>query len=159
MGERARILIVDDDESIRKTLKAILEEVGHEVDTAPNGRQATRKCKTRFYNLALIDIRLPDMEGTTLLTKIGNMTPKMRKIIITGYPSLQNAVEALNRGADAYIVKPFDLTEVLQTIQKQLRRQEEEAKYSQGKVAEFIETRVRELEEEKAIDEKPSRND
>jgi DNA-binding NtrC family response regulator len=139
-------------------LKAILEEVGHEVDTAPNGRQATRKCKTRFYNLALIDIRLPDMEGTTLLTKIGNMTPKMRKIIITGYPSLQNAVEALNRGADAYIVKPFDLTEVLQTIQKQLRRQEEEAKYSQGKVAEFIETRVRELEEEKAIDEKPSRN-
>lgn len=159
MGERARILIVDDDESIRKTLKAILEEVGHEVDTAPNGRQATRKCKTRFYNLALIDIRLPDMEGTTLLTKIGNMTPKMRKIIITGYPSLQNAVEALNRGADAYIVKPFDLTEVLQTIQKQLRQQEEEAKYSQGKVAEFIETRVRELEEEKAIDEKPSRND
>jgi DNA-binding NtrC family response regulator len=158
LGERARILIVDDDESIRKTLKAILEEVGHEVDTAPNGRQATRKCKTRFYNLALIDIRLPDMEGTTLLTKIGNMTPKMRKIIITGYPSLQNAVEALNRGADAYIVKPFDLTEVLQTIQKQLRRQEEEAKYSQGKVAEFIETRVRELEEEKAIDEKPSRN-
>jgi DNA-binding NtrC family response regulator len=98
------------------------------------------------------------MEGTTLLTKIGNMTLKMRKIIITGYPSLQNAVEALNRGADAYIVKPFDLTEVLQTIQKQLRRQEEEAKYSQGKVAEFIETRVRELEEEKAIDEKPSRN-
>lgn len=159
MGERARILIVDDDESIRKTLKAILEEVGHEVDTAPNGRQATRKCKTRFYNLALIDIRLPDMEGTTLLTKIGNMTPKMRKIIITGYPSLQNAVEALNRGADAYIVKPFDLTEVLQTIQKQLRRQEEEAKYSQSRVAEFIETRVRELEEEKAIDEKPSRND
>lgn len=159
MGERARILIVDDDESIRKTLKAILEEVGHEVDTAPNGRQATRKCKIRFYNLALIDIRLPDMEGTTLLTKIGNMTPKMRKIIITGYPSLQNAVEALNRGADAYIVKPFDLTEVLQTIQKQLRQQEEEAKYSQGKVAEFIETRVRELEEEKTIDEKPSRND
>jgi len=159
LGERARILIVDDDESIRKTLKAILEEVGHEVDTAPNGRQATRKCKTRFYNLALIDIRLPDMEGTTLLTKIGNMTPKMRKIIITGYPSLQNAVEALNRGADAYIVKPFDLTEVLQTIQKQLRRQEEEAKYSQSRVAEFIETRVRELEEEKAIDEKPSRND
>ncbi len=158
MGERARILIVDDDESIRKTLKAILEEVGHEVDTAPNGRQATRKSKTRFYNLALIDIRLPDMEGTTLLTKIGNTTPKMRKIIITGYPSLQNAVEALNRGADAYIVKPFDLTEVLQTIRKQLRQQEEEAKYSQGKVAEFIETRVRELEEEKAIDEKPSRN-
>jgi DNA-binding NtrC family response regulator len=159
LGERTRILIVDDDESIRKTLKAILEELGHEVDTAPNGRQATRKCKTRFYNLALIDIRLPDMEGTTLLTKIGNTTPKMHKIIITGYPSLQNAVEALNRGADAYIVKPFDMTQALQTIQKQLRQQEEEVKYSQGKVAEFIETRVRELEEERAIDKKPRRND
>lgn len=151
MGEHTRVLIVDDDESIRETLKAILEDQGHAVDTARNGIEATRKLETEFYNLALIDIRLPDMEGTMLLTKIRDTTPKMRRIIITGYPSLQNAIEALNKGADGYILKPFDLTKVLQTIREQLSKQEEEAKYSQNKVAEFIETQVRELEEKETI--------
>jgi len=158
LGEHTRVLVVDDDESIRKTLAAILEEEGHAVDTAPNGREAVRKSKAHIYNLALIDIRLPDMEGTTLLTKMADTTPRMRKIIITGYPSLQNAMDALNRGADAYILKPFDLTKVLQTINQQLKKQEEEVKYSQNKIAEFIETRVKELEEETVNNKKPHRN-
>ncbi len=158
MGEHTRVLVVDDDESIRKTLAAILEEEAHAVDTAANGREAIRKSKTRAYNLALIDIRLPDMEGTTLLTKMADTTPRMRKIIITGYPSLQNAMDALNRGADAYILKPFDLTKVLQTINEQLKKQEEEVNYSQNKVAEFIETRVKELEEKTVNNKKPRRN-
>jgi DNA-binding NtrC family response regulator len=75
----------------------------------------------------------------------------MRKIIITGYPSIQNAIEALNQGADGYIVKPFDMPKVLTTIKEQLKKQEEEKKYSQEKIKEFIETRVKELEEEKTI--------
>ncbi len=77
-------------------------------------------------------------------------TPKMRKIIITGYPSLQNAVEALNREANAYILKPFDVKEVLQTIREQLNKQEAEKTFSQDKVTEFIETRVKELEPQKS---------
>jgi DNA-binding NtrC family response regulator len=77
--------------------------------------------------------------------------PKMRKIIITGYPSLQNAIEALNRGADAYILKPFDMGKVLGTIKDQLKKQEEEKRYSHEKVTEFIETRVKELEKEKTM--------
>ncbi|MDH5390989.1 MAG: response regulator, partial [Candidatus Bathyarchaeota archaeon] len=115
MGERARILVVDDDESVRKVLATILEEEGYAVDTAKNGREAIKKSKVKFYNLALIDIRLTDMEGTKLLTKVKDTTPKMRKIIITGYPSLQNAIEAVNRGADAYVLKPFDIDKVLET--------------------------------------------
>jgi len=150
MGERARILVVDDDESIRKVLAAILEEEGYTVDTAKNARGAIKKSKVKFYNLALIDIRLTDMEGTELLTKMRDTTPKMRKIIVTGYPSLQNAIKALNKGADAYILKPFNMKEVLKIIKEQLRKQQEEKKYSQKKVTEFIETRVKELEEEKA---------
>ncbi|MGQ9624305.1 MAG: response regulator [Candidatus Bathycorpusculaceae bacterium] len=150
MGESARILVVDDDESIRKILKAILEEEGYIVDTAKNGKESIRKTNEKFYNLALIDIRLSDMEGTELLTKIKDTLPKMRKIIITGYPSLQNAIEALNKGADAYVLKPFDMNKVLKTIKKQLKKQEEERRYSQEKVTEFIETRVKELWEEKA---------
>ena len=81
----------------------------------------------------------------------------MRKIIITGYPSLQNAIESVNRGADAYIVKPFDMDKVLETIKDQLKKQEEEKRYTQKKVGEFIETRVKELEEEKNITHKKPR--
>jgi DNA-binding NtrC family response regulator len=91
------------------------------------------------------------MEGTQLLTKMKETTPGMRKIIITGYPSLQNAVEALNKGADAYIVKPFNMEIVLNTIKDQLKRQTDEMKYSQERVTEYIQTRVKELEEEKPI--------
>ncbi|GAI11973.1 unnamed protein product [marine sediment metagenome] len=60
------------------------------------------------------------MEGIELLTKMKDTKPKMRKIIITGYPTLQNAVEAVNRGADAYILKPFDMENVLKTIEEEL---------------------------------------
>jgi ActR/RegA family two-component response regulator len=91
------------------------------------------------------------MEGMKLLTKMRDAMPKMRKIIITGYPSVQNAIEAVNKGADAYILKPFDMDKVLATIREQLKKQKAEKKYSQEKVMEFIETRVKELEEEKAI--------
>ena len=145
MGRIARILIVDDDENIRKVLMTILEDEGYTVESVGTAKNAIEKTKRNFYDLALIDIRLPDMEGIEILSKIRDPVPKMRKIIITGYPMLQNAIEAVNRGADAYIVKPFDMDKVLKTIKKQLEKQEEEKSYSQEKVAEFIEARVKEL--------------
>jgi DNA-binding NtrC family response regulator len=131
-------------------LATILEEEGYAVDTAKNGKEAITKSRKNVYNLALIDIRLPDIEGTKLLAKVKDTTPKMRKIIITGYPSVQNAIEALNKDADAYILKPFNLDKVLATIKEQLKEQKREKKYSQEKVTEFIETRVKELEEKVA---------
>lgn len=157
MDKRTRILVIDDDESIRKVLATILEEKGFIVDTAKDGKEAIKKSNEKFYNLALIDIRLPDIKGVELLTKIRKSVPETRKIIITGYPSLQNAVEALNKGADAYITKPFDMDKVLKTIEEQLKKQEEEKKYCQEKVTEFIETRVKELEEEKTATNKKLR--
>jgi len=155
MVENARILIVDDDENIRKVLKTILEEEGYAVDEAEDAKKAIEKSRRNVYNLALIDIRLPDIEGIELLTRMKDTVPKMRKIIITGYPTLQNAIEAVNRGADAYILKPFDMEKVLATIKEQLRKYEEEKRYSQEKVAEFIEARVKELEAEKAVQKRP----
>ncbi|MEM3356500.1 MAG: response regulator [Candidatus Bathyarchaeia archaeon] len=149
MVRRARILVVDDDESIRKVLKAVLEDEGYSVDTAASGKEAIRKSYKKFYNLALIDIRLQDMEGVQLLQKLKDTVPKMRKIMVTGYPTLQSAIEALNKGADGYVVKPLDMKKLLATITEQLKKQDEERKYSQEKVKEFIETRVRELEEQK----------
>ena len=148
MGEHARILVVDDDEGIRKTLSAILQDEGYEVDTAESGKEAILKSNAGFYNVALIDVRLLDMQGTELLTKIKDTVPRMRKIIITGYPTVHNAMEAVNRNADAYLLKPFDMGKLLFVIKDQLRKQKEEMDFSQDRITDFIETRVRELEAE-----------
>ena len=146
MSEQARILVIDDDESIREVLTSILEDNGYIVDTAENGKEAIKKLEAEFYNLALVDIRLPDMEGTKLLNATKETSPGMVKIMITGYPSLQNTIEAINKGADGYIVKPIKIESLLDTVKEQLKKQQEAKTYNQEKIKEFIETRVRELE-------------
>ncbi len=146
MDKSIRILIVDDDENIRKVLSAILADEGYSVESVGTAKEALERTKKQFYHLALIDVRLPDIEGIELLTKFKPTLPKMRKIVITGYPTLQNAIEAVNNGADAYIMKPFDVEKVLKVILDQLRKQDNERRFSQERVAAFIETRVRELD-------------
>jgi DNA-binding NtrC family response regulator len=143
--EQARIIIVDDDENIRKTMKAILEDEGYIVDLATNGNEAIEMAKEKTYNIALLDIRLPDMEGVELLKLIKENVPRTRKIMVTGYPSMQNAISSLNKNADAYLVKPVNVEKLLDTVREQLRLQEEEKNFSEQKVAEFIETRVKEI--------------
>jgi DNA-binding NtrC family response regulator len=143
---QARILIIDDDENIRKVLQTILEDEGYAVDTAETAKKGIERSEKAFYNLALIDVRLPDMEGIELLSKLRCTKPKMRKIIVTGYPTLQNAVSAVNKGADAYVTKPFEVEKILQTIKEQLKKQEEEQRYSEDMVVEFIETRIKALD-------------
>lgn len=147
--EHARILIVDDDETIRKSLATVLKEKGYLIETAESGREAISKSEKDAYNLAFIDIRLPDMDGVQLLTAMKETTPKMVKIIITGYPSLQNAIEAVNKGADGYIVKPIKMDELLPMITEHLKKQREARKYTEEKVADFIETRAKELDDRK----------
>jgi len=145
LGE-TRILVVDDDETIRKSISRVLETAGYTVDAAKDGKAAIQKAESNFYNLALIDIRLPDMEGTQLLTLMKETTPKMVKMVLTGSPSLQNAVEAVNKGADGYILKPAKMDELLRVVKEHLKKQQEARVYSEEKVKEFIETRVKELE-------------
>jgi len=89
------------------------------------------------------------MEGTTLLTEMKENMPKMVKIMITGYPSLQNAVEAINKGADAYIIKPIDIDNALATIEEHLEKQRKAQKMTEDNLVDFLETRVRQLEREK----------
>jgi DNA-binding NtrC family response regulator len=146
MGNPARILVVDDDESIRNSLAAILRDEGYAVDVAASGGEAIRKSKETVYNLALIDIKLPDMEGIDILIRMKDTVPKVRKIMMTGFPSVQNAIAAVNRKADAYLVKPMEVEKLLGTIREQLKLQENEKQYNKQKVTEFIKTRVRELE-------------
>jgi DNA-binding NtrC family response regulator len=144
--EQARILVIDDDSTVRESHETALKANGYEVDVAENGKEAIAKSKARLYNLALVDLRLPDMDGIELLTAMREAVPKMVKIIITGYPSMENAIEAVNRGADAYIVKPYTMEDLLRKIKEQLQKQQEDKKYSEEKVKEFIEARAEEHE-------------
>jgi len=148
MREKPRILVIDDDESVRKSLVMILQDKGYLVDTAENGKEALEKSNKNFYNIALIDIRLPDMEGTELLTAMRDTVPKMVKIVVTGYPALENAIQAVNKGADGYVVKPIlDMEAFLNTLKEQLKKQQETRKYSEQRVAEYVETRIREQDD------------
>jgi len=126
-------------------MKTILEDEGYLVDLAANGSEAVQKTKKLAYNVALLDIRLPDMEGVELLKLIKDSVPRTRKIMVTGYPSMQNAIAALNKNADAYLIKPIDIENLLSIVKEQLQLQENEREFSEQKVAEFIETRVKEL--------------
>jgi len=123
-----RVLVIDDDEAVLRPIAEILKLEGYSVDTARDGKEAIRKSNTNFYNLALIDIRLPDMEGTKLLTAMRETTPRMVKIIFTGYPTLENAVEATNRSADGYVIKPIEMEKLLDMIKEHLKKQEDMAK-------------------------------
>ena len=157
MGKLARILVIDDDESIRKTVAAILEENNYAVDTAEDGAEAIKKAKSGTYNLALVDIRLPDIEGTKLLAELEVVSPKTIKIIVTGYPALQNAIEAANEGADAYLIKPVRIDRLLNTIAKCLEKQRKQENFDEITVAQFLETRVKEIENEKPVSSKRNR--
>ena len=119
---KARILVIDDDEGIRRVLSTVLEDAGYLVDTAKDGEDALQRAATTTYDLALIDIRLPDMDGTKLLVKLNESTPRTAKIVVTGYPTLQNAVQAVKKGADGYITKPVDMERLLENISYHLKK-------------------------------------
>ena len=148
MTERkSRILIVEDDENIRRTMENILQQKGYTTDTAKTGQEAEKKVKANFYNLALLDIKLPDMEGTQLLAKLNGIAPKMLKIMVTGYPSLENAMEALNQGANAYVTKPVKPEKLLALIKEKLEEQNQAEKMTENKVTDWIKIRARQLED------------
>jgi DNA-binding NtrC family response regulator len=99
------VLVVDDDKQILKTFTQILEKAGYAVDTAQTAAEAKKKLRNSRYNVALIDIRLPDAEGTDLLRKIPE-TSGTAKIIVTGYSTVEYGEKAADYGADDFLVKP-----------------------------------------------------
>ena len=142
MNTNARILIIDDDPTILETLKVALESEGYAVNTAQNGKEAIEKSHSNFFNLAIVDWRLPDIEGTKLLSKFKDRTPRMVRIMLTGYPSIENAVDAVNRHADAFLLKPIAISKLLATIKDLLKEQEKSDNFCQEKIAEYLETRT-----------------
>ena len=114
------ILVIDDDANIRKMLSSILEQEGYTVETVENGKQGIKASENAYFDVSLVDIELPDMKGVELLLELKRRQPKMIKIIITGSPTLENAIKAVNKGANGYVLKPFDVAELLYMIRKLL---------------------------------------
>jgi len=117
---KKNILVIDDDKSILRTLTRILQKAGYEVDTAETGKEATEKMEKRQYSLALVDVRLPDIDGTDLLVSMKDNLRDTVKIVITGFPSMEMGVKALDGGADAYLVKPVKPDDLLTLIEEKL---------------------------------------
>jgi serine phosphatase RsbU (regulator of sigma subunit)/DNA-binding response OmpR family regulator len=121
--DEVSILIVDDEPGNRETLADIFAEMGFHTESAGTGQQALEKVHERFYNVAILDIRLPDMYGTELLPQIKEVQPHTTCIMVTGYASVQTSVTAINSGAYAYIVKPLDIDHVSNVIRQALDQQ------------------------------------
>ena len=112
-----KILLVDDDEHILIILNRILERAGYAVETAKTAAEAIKKIQQTSFDLALIDIRLPDAEGTDLLMKIPK-TSNIAKVIITGYSTAEYGEKAADYGADDFLVKPVKSEELLEVVNR-----------------------------------------
>lgn len=123
MEKKKNILIVDDETSALETLTDVLKDAGYEVSTALNGTSALECISRAKFNLIILDIILPDMNGIDLLRMIKQKTPGIEVIIITGHASIENSIKAINEGAYAYIKKPFNPDEVKSVVGKAIEKQ------------------------------------
>ncbi len=133
--------MVDDDEKMQEMLTEILTDKGYSVTCVGNGKKAVDESFKQLYNLALIDIHLPDGEGIELLGQLRKTEPDMIKIILTGNATLNNSIEAANKGIDGYVVKPFDPKKLTNLIESKLKEQRKKIQFDEKKVAEYIELR------------------
>src|SRR5690349_268307 len=107
-ASQIHILVVDDERNIRNNLGMVLEVEGYEVDKCANGDDAILRAKEHRYDIALVDIQMPKMDGLELLRYLRGLRPKMPVVILTAYGTVHRAVEAMKLGAVDFLEKPFD---------------------------------------------------
>ena len=117
---RARILVVDDEASIRDLLAKTLALAEYDVDTASDAATALSRVRTSEYDLLIADLRMPGMDGLTLVRQVKGIRAELPVIIITGFSSETSAIEAVNLGVAGYLRKPFRVPEVLAAAAKAL---------------------------------------
>ncbi|HEY3184558.1 MAG TPA: response regulator transcription factor [Gaiellaceae bacterium] len=121
MDERARVLVVDDDDDIRLLLKELLGRAGYEIDEAPDGRTALRRLYERPPALVILDVTMPEMDGYQTLERIRDLSD-VPVIMLTARSQELEKVRGLSAGADDYVAKPFGRQELLARVQALLRR-------------------------------------
>ena len=120
--KQIRVLVVDDEESVRNLLQRILEGAGYQVTTAANGKEALYKVSLGETELVLLDIKMPEMSGIEVLSKLTANSPDTCAIMVTSVAETETAVEAMKLGAYDYILKPFDRDDVLQKVLEAIER-------------------------------------
>jgi K+-sensing histidine kinase KdpD len=123
MKENETVIVVDDDRDFLDIIRRVLATRGYKAETVSSAEEAVVRLKGSFYNVAILDISLPDADGTELLSRIMEMHPDIIAIMLTGHSSVQNAVQSLNCGAFAYLEKPVDPENLLSVISRGLERQ------------------------------------
>ncbi|MEE9590958.1 MAG: PAS domain S-box protein [Thermodesulfobacteriota bacterium] len=119
---KAKIIIIDDDVGACESLSDIFEEIGYSVSTANTGSEAVSMAGKTAFDIAFIDIKLPDMDGLEILKELKTGNPEIDCMIITGHASQQNAISALKKGANDYFVKPLDINEITRRVKETLDR-------------------------------------
>jgi len=120
VSKNKSILVIDDDKYILSVFSKILSKQGFTVENAETGQEAMEMSTKKQYDLALIDVKLPDIEGPLLVEKMHKKNPDMMKIVITGFPSIEDANKVMDNGAIAYLVKPIKSEELVKFINKTL---------------------------------------
>lgn len=121
-GEDAYILVVDDEGAIRYSISKTLQRVGYQVHTAENGEKALEMMEHQPYDVVLTDIRMPGLTGVELLSRIKEQAPDAVVILLTGYASLETAIESLRLGAHDYLVKPSSSQDIRNSVAQGLER-------------------------------------
>jgi len=124
--EKAVVLIIDDDRNMRKSLADIFRVKGFEVLSAFSGAQGLALMQERFINVALIDLGLPDISGLDVLEWMKRASPATEAIVLTGHATIDSAIEAANRGAYSYMLKPYDVDLLLLHLKRALEKQRTE---------------------------------
>ena len=117
-----RILLVDDEANIRTVFSDVLKRAGYRVKAVEDGHEAIKEVEQNTYNLALVDLRMPGLDGIQVLEKIKSIRPQTRVIIYTGFASLEDETEAMSKGAADYLTKPFSPEELKLAIKKALEQ-------------------------------------
>ena len=118
--ERPRVLVVDDEASIRELLTRTLALTEYEVEAVADGPLGLARLRLAAYDLLIADLRMPGMDGLTLIREARRLQPTLRVIIITGYSTESSAIEAVNLGVVGYLVKPFRVPQVLSAVARAL---------------------------------------
>jgi two-component system response regulator PilR (NtrC family) len=124
----AKVLVVDDEQSMQEMLDIYLQREGYDVTCASNGEMALKYCQNNAYDVVVADIKMPRMDGISLLHKVKELAPETIFIMITAFASFESAKESMEKEAYDYITKPFDVEEIKRKIDTALANRKEESR-------------------------------
>lgn len=117
------ILVVDDEFELLDLLRGILQKEGYRVDTAADGLKALEVFNCRRHDIAIVDIKIPGMDGVKLSQRIKEINPKTEIILMTGYSTMESTIEVLKAGTFDYFLKPIKMEEIIHSIERALEKQ------------------------------------